>query len=544
MLKKIFFLSLVFLSFKLFSQNTLGTVLLESSAAKGYTLFTTHKSTYLINNCGQVINTWTSEFLPGNAVYLLPNGNLLRAGRSSGQSNITIGGSGGNIELFNWEGEKIWSYSVNEEGQRQHHDVFPMSNGNILILIAENWEEADAIQAGRNPDKIFNGLVYNEKILEVKPIGTNEAEEIWEWNIIDHLVQDFDDTKDNFGVVSDFPNKLDVNFINSNDVSSNWLHVNSIQYNEQLDQIVLSSRNLSEIWIIDHSTTTIDSASDSGGNFGKGGDLLYRWGNPQSYQRGTESDRQLFGQHYPYIIEEGTKDEGKIIVFNNGNGRSPSFSEVLVIDPPLINNTYEIEEGFSFGPENPDYIYSEFEANATSNFYSAILSGAQRLKNGNTLICEGVPGNIFEVDEKDNIVWQYIVPVVNNNGTILSQGDTPEGNRIFRAYKYSEDYEAFVSRDLSPKNPIEKNFNLDACATLNTNNLLFNKVLTISPNPSSGIFKINFKVDKITIYDSLGKEILEVEDTNKIDLYNYSKGLYFIKILKEGKATTRKIIKN
>ena len=65
-----------------------------------------------------------------------------------------------------------------------------------------------------------------------------------------------------------------------------------------LDQIVLSNHNLSEIWIIDHSTTTLEAASHSGGNSGKGGDLLYRWGNPQAYDQGTGADQLLNHQQH------------------------------------------------------------------------------------------------------------------------------------------------------------------------------------------------------------------------------------------------------
>src|SRR5690606_29478611 len=186
----------------------------------------------------------------------------------------------------------------------------------------------EAILAGRNPDLLPQGVLYSEQIVEVEPVGFNQANIVWEWDIKNHLIQDFDATKNNFGSVSENKHKLDINFTNGLNGSANWLHVNSIQYNEELDQIVLSSRNLSEIWIIDHSTTTSEAASSSGGIYGKGGDILYRWGNPQAYKQGSESDRKLYGQHYPHWIGENLIDEGKIILFNNGNGRIPQFSEV------------------------------------------------------------------------------------------------------------------------------------------------------------------------------------------------------------------------
>ena len=70
-------LLLLLIPFYKFSQNTLGTISVTTDVYDGYTLFSTHHKAYLINNCGQVVNSWTSEYAPGNAVYLLPNGNLL-----------------------------------------------------------------------------------------------------------------------------------------------------------------------------------------------------------------------------------------------------------------------------------------------------------------------------------------------------------------------------------------------------------------------------------------------------------------------------------
>ena len=277
------------------SQNTVGTTFITEDVYDAFTLISANTKAYLINNCGEVVNEWTSAYIPGNAVYLLPNGNLLRAGRvQDNSSDIVFGGQGGIVELFDWDGNLIWSFLYNSNQERQHHDVFPMPNGNVLILAATVISSVEAISAGRDPNSLPENRLYNEQIIEVEPIGTNQANIVWEWNVKDHLIQDIDNSKDNFGDVSMNPGKLDINFLNGGSGTANWLHFNSIQYDEILNKIVISSRNLSEIYIIDHSTTTAEAATSSGGTYGKGGDFLYRWGNPQSYKQGSEADRILY----------------------------------------------------------------------------------------------------------------------------------------------------------------------------------------------------------------------------------------------------------
>src|SRR6185312_13593635 len=112
--------------------------------------------------------------------------------------------------------------------------------------------------------------------------------------------------------------------------NADWTHFNGIAYNPDLDQIMVSVWTFSEFWIIDHSTTTAEAASHKGGRSGKGGDLLYRWGNPRAYRAGTEKDQKLFRQHNAHWIPKGHPGEGNLLVFNNGSGRpgNTAFSSV------------------------------------------------------------------------------------------------------------------------------------------------------------------------------------------------------------------------
>nr|WP_321247916.1 aryl-sulfate sulfotransferase [uncultured Psychroserpens sp.] len=539
-------LFLTILTFSLTKAQTVGTTFINQNVFEAYTLITANTKSFLINNCGEVINEWNSTYLPGNAVYLLPNGNLLRAGRlEDGSSDIVFGGQGGIVELFDWDDNLIWSYTYSTNQFRQHHDVFPMPNGNVLILAATVLTETEALTAGRDPNLLSQSRLYTEQVIEVEPVGATQGNIVWEWNAKDHIIQDFDIAKSNFGDVALNPGKLDINFLNGGNGGSNWLHFNSIQYNENLDQIVMSSRNLSEIYIIDHSTTTAEASTSSGGLYGNGGDLLYRWGNPQAYRQGTEADRTLFGQHYPHVIADGLSDAGKLMIFNNGNGRTPEYSEAIIVDPPTTApGVYDYTANTAYGPLSVDYSYSD-QSSDPSDFYSAIVSSAQRLANGNILICEGRAGEIFEIDDNDNIVWEYKNPVNNIDGTVSSQGGAPPVVGIlFRAIKYAPDFPAFIGRDLSPGLPIELNPDISACENLSVADVDIAD-LKIYPNPASNFVNITSRetIDKIELYSILGKKVLEVNHSDSIDISAINSGIYFAKIYSGNISISKKIIK-
>lgn len=538
----------LFLSVMMYSQNTVGNISISNKVQDGFTLFSIHKKTFLINNCGQVIREWDSNFLPGNSVYLLSDGRILRAGQSEANNSIDFPGTGGVLEIFSWEGNLEWQYFYESDTFKQHHDVYPLPNGNILILAATDITANDAISMGRDPSKLPDNRLYNEQIVEITPTGSDGATIVWEWNIKDHFVQDFDNTKSNFGVVSDHPEKLDINFLNGGSGGANWLHVNSIQYDENLDQIVISSRNLSEIWIIDHSTTTAEAAGSTGGTYGKGGDILYRWGNPQAYKKGTESDRKLYGQHYPHIIKQGLNDAGKMIIFNNGNGRNPTFSEVFIYElPQSPEGFYTLNASNTYDPETPEYIYDGTSVGGTE-FYSGIVSSAQRLPNGNTLICEGRSGEFFEIDENEDIVWEYINPVSNTTGLITNQGDVVTNeNLTFRAIKYPLNFSGFVGKDVTPQDPIEGNWNLNPCTALSTDEIVSSNI-ELYPNPVSNILHLknsNNNIEEILVYTITGQLVQrEKRIENSIDISLLNQGIYLVKIRTLQGVAIKKIVKN
>lgn len=537
----LFVVFLFFITFLNYSQNTIGTIINTPNAFEGYTLFSNGNKTFLINNCGQKINEWVSNYDTMGTVYLLEDGSILRAGTTN-NSNIIFGGVSGRIEKFDWEGNLIWQYEYSDNTKRLHHDFYPLQNGNILALAVTKLTNQQAINLGRNPNNLINDL-YNEQIIEIQPQGSIGGNIVWQWNIQDHIIQDYDDTKANYGVISEHPEKLNINFLNGNAPFPNWLHFNSIQYNETLNQIIISSRLLSEIYIIEHSNSSNIAQNNTGGIYNAGGDFLYRWGNPQAYGMGTGTERKLFGQHHAHWIPTGYPEENKIMLFNNGFGRNPSFSEVFIIDPPINNNgTYNLEGNTFFEPILPNIIYPT--QSSSLSFHSEILSSAQMLPNSNVLICDGDSGMFFEIDQNENIVWKYINPQVNSN--ILSQGDTPVGNIVFRARKYPLDYAAFIGKSINLGLPIEQNPELlPGCETLS--NLDFQKdIINIYPNPTNDIINIvsSKTLSKIEIYNNIGVLIKSIEDLNdviKIDISNLPSGIYLF--VTENKQTSEKITK-
>ena len=420
-----------------------GIVTNEAEAFQGYTLYAPLRGneTLLLNMEGRVVHKWTSAHHPSNCAYLLPNGDLLRSSKVMGNEVFgSRGPSGGRVELFDWEGNQLWDFVFSIGDHHQHHDMEPLPNGNVLILAWERRTKEEAIAAGRDPQAVSENGIFPDIVVEVKRNGPTTGEVVWEWRAWDHLIQDYDETKANYGDVGVHPHRIDVN-INPRP-RTDWMHTNAIDYSPELDQIVLSPRSFNEIIVIDHSTNTEEAASSMGGRAGKGGDILYRWGNPANYRAGTPADRTLFQQHDPRWVQAGQPGAGNLTIYNNGSDRPDGkYSTIEEIVLPINSDgSYRIESGKSFEPVRPVWSY---RASKPTDFYSSFISGAERLPNGNTLICSGAEGLFFEVTPDKRIVWEYHNPV-----TLPPAG--PEGpHSVFRVTRYASDYPAFKGKNLN-----------------------------------------------------------------------------------------------
>jgi Arylsulfotransferase (ASST) len=441
-----------------------GLQLNDPGAFQGYTLVAPLNSTKtsLIDMEARVVHTWESKYTAGQDAYLLENGHLLRSATlENSERRFSTAGQGGRVQEFDWDGNLVWDFKFHDDTRVAHHAICGLPNGNILLIVWEIKTAAEAIAAGRRPDRAPQTWLA-DSVVEIKPTGKTSGGIVWEWHAWDHLIQDVDASKANFGDVAANPQLIDLNFGDSDfglpgglmrggpprpssrdaaqgtpkaggernagvdrlrgigyvgDASArgnrgfvpDWTHVNSVAYNAGLDQIVISVRAFGEFWIIDHGTTTAEAASHSGGKRGHGGDILYRWGNPRSYRAGTAADQRLFTQHDAHWIPKGYPGEGHILVFNNGNGRPDgNYSSVdEIVLPVNKQGDYMRTAGKPFEPR--EAVYSYFAPNKR-DLFSFVMAGANRLPNGNTLICDSLSATIFEVTPEGKIVWKYVNP--------------------------------------------------------------------------------------------------------------------------------------
>ena len=406
----------------------------EAEAAPGYTLLVPRPrgqnttKVLLVDLEGRVAYDWTVPVTSSHA-RLLENGNLMVMTEPWG------------VRELNPDGGVVWSYAA----ESMHHDFLPLPNGNVLLLLREKKTAAEVVARGGNPENVGERDFEVDYVVEVRPTGPASGEVVWRWSPWEHLIQDFDPGKPDYGVVAEHPELVDLNYRLAEayraapaDWYADWLRVNSLDYNPQLDQIALSARNLGELWIIDHGTTTAEAAGHSGGKGGRGGDLLYRWGNPAAW--GGPGEQELYWAHHVQWIKPGLPGGGNVILFNNGNGYPGNRRNHSSVDEVALPVA-----GAGYRPvENGARQVWRYAADPPGEWYERWMSGAQRLPNGNTLICSATQG-IFEVTPAGKTVWKYPNPAIPSSEDDLESG---AGLRLYRAHRYPPDYPGLQELEL------------------------------------------------------------------------------------------------
>jgi hypothetical protein len=380
----------------------------------GYVLYTpsAQTETYLMDIDSTIINVWqhANGSYPASMPYLIN-------GDSYGIENTILvypcrcenpimenGGFGGRIIFYDWYSNILWDYSICNELYQAHHDISVLPNRNVLVNVWEQKSAEEAYSLGRTIVENPLGEVWSNAILEIQPnYETGDGTIVWEWHLWDHLIQDVNPILPNYGDIHDHPELYDINLMSMGTPSGSngdWVHCNAIDYNESLDQFLLSYPGTGEIFIIDHSTTTEEAASHSGGVYGKGGDFLYRWGNPQNYDRGDVQDQILKHQHGVNWIKIDYPGSGNILIFNNSHLGQENSTILEIVTPIDTNGNYVIEGNSSYAPQTWFWLHY-------TNLYSPHQSGAFRLKNGNTFISLQEYNFLYEINSDEETVWSY-----------------------------------------------------------------------------------------------------------------------------------------
>ena len=363
--------------------------------------------TQLIDNNENVINEWIHDTGLSGIAYLSPD-SILYVGCKIDNPNGP--NRNGRFKKMNWEGEVIWDYVIPEELCRPHHDIEIKPNGNILVLCSELRTYEELLEVGMIIDQVPDINLNRgnmDMVVEIEPLENNLANIVWEWRFWDHLIQNVNPNLDNYGLISENPQLLNINspslsFLEEEQPAGvdavDWMHCNSISYNPLLEQIMLSSRNRCEFYVIDQTTTINEASSNSGGFYGKGGNFLYRWGNPQNYDRGDANDQILKGQHSVIWVPYSFPGQGNILLFNNFH--TSDYSSVLEIVPPIDQNgSYLIDQSNAFEPNSYYWIYA-------LDHLAAVRGGVWRLPNGNTIIT--TYEQLFEIGfNNNNTEWIY-----------------------------------------------------------------------------------------------------------------------------------------
>ncbi|HRG57899.1 MAG TPA: aryl-sulfate sulfotransferase [Bacteroidia bacterium] len=533
------------------------------TAAKNATSATLYDTTWTS------YHTWTGlTGSTGYSSYLMPGGYLWRAAKAT--SGLPTGAPGGpicgRITKHDYNGTLLWDYLITGTDFVSHHDIRPLPNGNVLAIVYERKTAAEVVAAGCTT---YSNQMWPDKIIEVQPTGLTTGTVVWEWRSWDHLMQNTDPTKANYVTsLVDNPQLLNINY----QAQSDWQHMNGVDYNPMLDQISFSSHNHDEWYIIDHSTTTAEAASHSGGFSGKGGDILYRWGNPAAY--GAAGSAILNVTHDAHWADEFSTVPGRLCGYNN-KGVSANQSSADQIITPINGYNYTITAGSAYTPA------SYTSRKTVSGMYSSNEGGTQQLPNGNEIVCSPVPsGTVREFNSAGQLVYSHsgsgskikkysacfinntppAIPTITENASVLSatsaaayqwylngqqisganaQTYTPtqSGNYLVRitdsnacVYQYSK---TFV-------------FTMTPSAVMDVN---FSDKINFYPNPTAGIISFSDaslygKQFSINVIDQSGKIVNTFYNANKIDISSLPNGNYFIQLISPEGSATKQIVLN
>ena len=402
-------------------------------AWSGYTLFPTSQyGATLIDMNGNVVRYWKD--FQGFPNKMLPGGYIMG---SLGLRDRTYGYQDeATVTQIDWDGNIVWKFDHKEfikDGNkeywlaRQHHDY--QREGNPVGYYVPGME--CKVDGGHTfilcHEDVYNHKISDKRLLDDCIIEVDwEGNIVWKWNVNEHFKElGFSEIQKN--VLFRNPNFHPI----GKEGQSDWMHINSMSLlgpNKWYDQGDERFNPNNIIWDARESNILAIISKETG-------KIVWKIGPDFTESKELRAIGQIIGQHHVHMIPRGLPGEGNILIFDNGGWAGygmPSrtskdgtksdlrdHSRVLEIDPVTLKVVWQFTGDSFDGGMMP--------ITAKSQFYSQLISSAQRLPNGNTLITEGGSHRIFEVTPEKEVVWEYIAPF-NMNG------------EIYRAYRYPYEY--------------------------------------------------------------------------------------------------------
>ncbi len=407
------------------------TIYNPEKAFSGYTLMPVFGvGAVLVDMNGNVVRTWKNcEGFPNK---LLPGGYVMG---STGMRDAEYAYQDVKALIqVDWDGNIVWKFDRKQEVEdggvkqwvaRQHHDY--QREGNPVGYYVPGMEcKTDSghtfLLCHQN---VYNTRIADKRLLDDCIIEVDwDGNILWQWNLNEHYNElGFSEIEKN----AMFRNP---NYHPNGGGECDWMHINSMSLlgpnkwydagDERFhpDNIIWDARETNILAIISKET----------------GKIVWKIGPDFTVSKELRAMGQIIGQHHVHMIPKGLPGEGNILIFDNGGWAGygvPSrtskdgtkvekrdYSRVLEIDPVTLEVVWEFDAA-AWGGHTP--------MTARTKFYSQLISSAQRLPNGNTLITEGSSCRLFEVTKEKEVVWEYQPPF---EGKLM----------IYRAYRYPYEY--------------------------------------------------------------------------------------------------------
>ncbi|KAJ5127662.1 hypothetical protein N7448_008441 [Penicillium atrosanguineum] len=379
----------------------------EQQVSPGYVLYSplTSNTAHLVSTTGEEVHRWTLPHRAGRHARILPDGSLAYNGVHPDAPRLFPMWAkyrGGMMMQLDLNGKLLRQYS----DPYAHHDQNHLDDGSILYATLEPLtpDEASRVQGGIPGSEAPGGIIYADCIKLVRPWATSNISSSADFEgegkggaklLWSWRAIDHLDSEA-FAAHSHYPRE-------------HWPLINSVAFDGD-GNIIASSRNASSVFTISRKT----------------GEVLWHLAAPTVSQ-----------QHCAHQITPS----GDILILDNGVFRpeiSVPFSRAII-----VSKEKEVKW--------------EYKDTSTGGlgFFTPFMGSAQRLGNGNVLICEAATGRIFEVTEGGTLVWEFVVPQLQDYKMVMAADELEEmerigfsnqSNAVFRAYKYTPEEIPWLKR--------------------------------------------------------------------------------------------------